>query len=97
MQFLSSFKNFFQPSPFQAYLNMKIEEMPENLENLIGFEPFELTKLEISEDLATSSDPDEQIQIFKKNLNDSEFIRDEQEDTAYQSINDVVITLQPIE
>lgn len=76
---------------------MKIEEMPENLENLIGFEPFELTKLEISEDLATSSDPDEQIQIFKKNLNDSEFIRDEQEDTAYQSINDVVITLQPIE
>lgn len=73
--FRASSKTFFNLPQLQAYLNVKTEELPENLENLIGFGPAGLIKLVNSEDITTSSDPDEQALIFSKNYDDSDFIR----------------------
>ncbi|XP_044763316.1 uncharacterized protein LOC123320178 [Coccinella septempunctata] len=73
---LASSKTFFSIPKLQAYLNVETEELPENLENLIGVGPASLVKLVHSEDDApASSDPEEQVRVLLKNLDDSEFIR----------------------
>ncbi|XP_045467194.1 uncharacterized protein LOC123675747 [Harmonia axyridis] len=68
-----SSKTFFTLPKLQAYLSVDTEELPENLENLIGVGPAALVKLVNTEDLASPEDPDEAVQLFSKNYDDSDF------------------------
>ncbi|KAL3271128.1 hypothetical protein HHI36_021625 [Cryptolaemus montrouzieri] len=72
--FHSPAQNLRRTTRVETALHVENEELPENLENLIGDGPASLIKFINSPSfLATSIDPDEQVQIFSKDFDDSDF------------------------